>query len=30
MSTQLSFFPDTDEKEVLSIVVKELKKYKAL
>ncbi|MFJ7585617.1 ArpU family phage packaging/lysis transcriptional regulator [Bacillus cereus] len=30
MSAQLSFFPDIDEKEVRSIVVKELKKYKAL
>lgn len=30
MSTQLSFFPDVDEKEVRSLVVKELKKYKAL
>lgn len=30
MSTQLSFFPDIDEKEVRSLVVKELKKYKAL
>lgn len=30
MSSQLSFFPDVDEKEVRSLVVKELKKYKAL
>ncbi len=30
MGAQLSFFPDIDEKEVRSIVVKELKKYKAL
>lgn len=30
MSNQLSFFPDVDEKQVRSVVVKELKKYKAL
>ncbi|MCA1029384.1 ArpU family transcriptional regulator [Cytobacillus kochii] len=30
MSSQLSFFPDVDEKKIRSIVVKELKKYKAL
>jgi ArpU family phage transcriptional regulator len=30
MSKQLSFFPDVDEKEIRSFVVKELKKYKAL
>lgn len=30
MSTQLAFFPDVDEKEVRSLVAKELKKYKAL
>ncbi|KON88922.1 ArpU family transcriptional regulator [Sporosarcina globispora] len=30
MSAQLSFFPDIDEKEVRSIVVKELKIYRAL
>jgi ArpU family phage transcriptional regulator len=30
VSNQLSFFPDVDEKKIRSIVVKELKKYKAL
>lgn len=30
MSNQLAFFPDVDEKKIRSIVVKELKKYKAL
>lgn len=30
MATQLSFFPDVNEREVRSLVVKELKKYKAL
>lgn len=30
MGTQLSFFPDIDEKKVRSLVVKELKLYKAL
>ncbi|MFJ7831782.1 ArpU family phage packaging/lysis transcriptional regulator [Peribacillus sp. NPDC097284] len=30
MGTQLAFFPDVDEKKIRSIVVKELKKYKAL
>ncbi|WHY75721.1 ArpU family phage packaging/lysis transcriptional regulator [Neobacillus sp. WH10] len=30
MNMQLSFFPDVDEKHVSSVVVKELKKYKAL
>lgn len=30
MTSQLSFFPDVDEKKIRSIVVKELKKYKAL
>lgn len=30
MGMQLAFFPDVDEKKIRSIVVKELKKYKAL
>lgn len=30
MGTQLSFFPDVDEKKVRSIVVKELKLFRAL
>ena len=30
MGTQLSFFPEVDEKKVRSIVVKELKLYRAL
>ncbi|WMX57432.1 ArpU family phage packaging/lysis transcriptional regulator [Peribacillus sp. R9-11] len=30
MSNQLSFFPDVDEKQVRSLVAKELKLYKAL
>lgn len=30
MGTQLSFFPDIDEKKVRSLVAKELKLYKAL
>jgi ArpU family phage transcriptional regulator len=30
MNNQLSFFPDVDEKKIRSVVVKELKKYKAL
>ena len=30
MGTQLSFFPDVDEKQIRSIVVKELKLFRAL
>ncbi|CAH0259684.1 hypothetical protein SRABI96_03389 [Peribacillus sp. Bi96] len=30
MSNQLSFFPDVDEKQIRSIVVKELKLFRAL
>ena len=30
MSSQLSFFPDVDEKQIRSIVVKELKLFRAL
>ncbi|WP_397443421.1 ArpU family transcriptional regulator [Peribacillus sp. TH24] len=30
MSNQLSFFPDVDEKQICSIVVKELKLFRAL
>lgn len=30
MGMQLAFFPEVDEKKIRSIVVKELKKYKAL